>query len=357
MPLISANTKTLTACIGLAAGVVILAGFADPAFAQGNPFGAGAAQAPPSSGFGGITGWILSQESTFYRAFSGAIRAVRDDNAALFGLFGLSLLYGVFHAAGPGHGKAVISSYLIANEETWRRGVVLSFASALLQALAAVTIVTVAAVALNATAKAMGDTIRLVETASYVFIVGIGLRLVWIKGRAFLRALQAGMARPALAPAGAAVTFTGLEHQHGDHDHDHHHDHGAHAGGSCSHSPEPKDIAGPGGWRRGLAAVVAVGLRPCSGAILVLVFAFAQDVYGAGVAATFIMGLGTALTVAAIATLAVAAKGLAARLARRESRGGILALRGLEFAGAGVIVMFGAFLLMGFMATERMFGV
>ncbi len=362
--MISPNTRAplLAAIIGTAAGIVILAGMADPAYAQGNPFGMGAAQVPRPPGLGGITGWILSQEATFYQAFSGAIRAVRDDNAALLGLFGLSLLYGVFHAAGPGHGKAVISSYLIANEETWRRGVVLSFASAMLQSLAAVIIVTVAAVALNATAKAMGDTIRLVETASYVCIVCVGLRLAWIKGRAFLRALQAGLARPALAPAGAAVTFTRLEHQHGDHDHDqhgHHHDHGAHAGASCGHShgPEPQDIAGPGGWRRGLAAIVAVGLRPCSGAILVLVFALAQEVYWAGVAATFIMGLGTALTVAAIATLAVAAKGLAARLARRESRGGLLALLGLEFAGAGVIVLFGAFLLRGYMATERMFGV
>ena len=63
-------------------------------------------------------------------------------------LFGISFLYGVFHAAGPGHGKAVISSYLVANEETWRRGVVLSFASALLQALVAVAIVGIAAVLL-----------------------------------------------------------------------------------------------------------------------------------------------------------------------------------------------------------------
>jgi nickel/cobalt exporter len=346
----------LVAFMALTAGIGVLAGVADPAFAQAGPFGAGGGSAPP--GFAGITGWILSQESTFYRSLSGAIRAVREDNAALLGLFGLSLLYGIFHAAGPGHGKAVISSYLIANEETWRRGVVLSFASALLQSLAAVSIVTVAAVALNATAKAMGDTIRVVETASYICIVGIGLRLVWTKGRALLSALQTGMARPALAPAGAAVTFASFEHPHSDHDH-HTHDHGGHAGATCGHShgPEPQDIAGPGGWRRGLSAIVAVGLRPCSGAILVLVFAFAQEVYWAGVASTFIMGLGTALTVAAIATLAVAAKGLAVRLARRESRGGILALRGLEFAGAGVIVLFGTVLLMGYMATERMFGV
>jgi nickel/cobalt exporter len=340
----------------LAAGVIILASFVDPAAAQGIPFGAGGGQGPPPSGLGGITGWILSQESTFYRAFTGAIRAVREDKAALFGLLGLSLLYGVFHAAGPGHGKAVISSYLIANEETWRRGIALSLASALLQSLAAVTIVTAAAVALNATAKAMGDTIRLVETASYIGIVAIGLRLVWIKGRAFVGALQAGMAGPVPAPAGAAVTFTSPEHPHDVHNHNHH---GMHAVAGCGHShgPDPQDLAGPGGWRRGLAAVLAVGLRPCSGAILVLVFAFAQGVYWAGVIATFVMGLGTALTVAAIATLAVVAKGLAARLAGRESRRGMLALRGLEFAGAGVIVLFGAFLLMGYMATERMFGV
>ena len=67
---------------------------------------------------------------------------------------------------------------------------------------------------------------------------------------------------------------------------------------------------GPGGWKRGLSAIVAVGLRPCSGAILVLVFALAQGLFWAGVAATFVMGLGTAITVAAIATLAVGATAL-----------------------------------------------
>jgi nickel/cobalt exporter len=63
---------------------------------------------------------------------------------------GISFVYGIFHAAGPGHGKAVISSYLVANEETWRRGVTLSFASALLQAITAVLIVAVAAVLIGA---------------------------------------------------------------------------------------------------------------------------------------------------------------------------------------------------------------
>ena len=106
------------------------------------------------------------------------------------------------------------------------------------------------------------------------------------------------------------------------HDHDHD-DHSGH-----SHGPTPDQLAGPGGWKRGLTAIFAVGLRPCSGAILVLVFALAQGIFWAGVAATFVMGLGTAITVAAIATLTVTATAFAARLAATRTGYGSLALRG-----------------------------
>ena len=103
-------------------------------------------------------------------------------------------------------------------------------------------------------------------------------------------------------------------HDHGHHGHGHHHHHGdEHASAwGHAHGPEPEELAGPGGWQRGLSAIVAVGLRPCSGAIIVLVFALAQGLFWAGVAATFVMGLGTAITVAAIATLAVGFRSAAA---------------------------------------------
>ncbi|HXF87232.1 MAG TPA: DUF1007 family protein, partial [Xanthobacteraceae bacterium] len=84
---------------------------------------------------GGIAGWILAKQAEFYRDMSQAIRSAKQDGTAVWTLLLLSFLYGIFHAAGPGHGKAVISSYVIANEETWWRGVVLSFASAFLQAV------------------------------------------------------------------------------------------------------------------------------------------------------------------------------------------------------------------------------
>lgn len=122
----------------------------------------------------------------------------------------------------------------------------------------------------------------------------------------------------------------------------------------CSHGPDPKDLAGPGGWSRGLAAIVAVGLRPCSGAILVLVFALAQGLFWAGVGATFAMGLGTAITVAAIATIAVGAKAVATRFAAHREGRGALFLRGLEVAAACGVLLFGVALLAGYMVSERM---
>ena len=113
---------------------------------------------------------------------------------------------------------------------------------------------------------------------------------------------------------------------------------------------------GPGGWRRGLSAIVAVGLRPCSGAILVLVFALAQGLFWVGVASTFVMGLGTFITVAGIASIAVSARSWASRIAAGRSSYGMLAMRGIEVCAALVIMAFGALLLSGYIVNERMVG-
>ena len=115
----------------------------------------------------------------------------------------------------------------------------------------------------------------------------------------------------------------------------------------------PDELAGPGGWSRGLSAIFAVGLRPCSGAILVLVFALAQGLFWAGIAATFAMGLGTAITVASIAVLAVSARGVARRLSGASEGSGALIMRGIEFAAAGLVLLFGLGLLTGYLFAER----
>jgi nickel/cobalt exporter len=320
--------------------ILLLLVIVDTAMAQ--PFGLNRG-APPSE-VGGFTGWILAKQAEFYRMLSGLIRAAKADGSAAYTLLGISFLYGVFHAAGPGHGKAVISSYLVANNETWRRGIVLSFASAILQAFTAIAVVGVAAVLLGATAKAMGNTVRVIEIVSYALILLIGLRLLWVKGRALLQVLGGGK---------------GHRHDHGhEHGHHHHHDHEQEASAwSHGHAPEPSELTGTHWLKRGLTAIIAVGLRPCSGAIIVLVFALAQGLFWIGVASTFVMGLGTAITVAAIATLAVGARGLAGRLAKAKPGAGVIILRGVETAAALVIVLFGAALLTGYLASERLMGV
>lgn len=360
-----ARRSPLTQCILLIVLILLAAGAIDVAMA--GPFGVGGGPSAPPD-IGGFTGWVLYQQAQFYRMLSGAIRAAKADGAAAWTLLGISFAYGIFHAAGPGHGKAVISSYLVANDETWKRGIALSFAAAILQALTAVIIVAIAAVLLNATSKAMGMTVRVVEMVGYGLIILIGLRLLWVKGRVFLK-----MLRPRAEPADPHGDHEhgvhahghdhaqphGHAHGHAHHDHAHHdhdHDDEGHAWGHA-HAPEPAELTGQHWLRRGLAAVVAVGLRPCSGAIIVLVFALAQGMFWIGVASTFVMGLGTAITVSAIATLAVAARGLAGRLAKAKPGKGMLLLRGLETAAAVVIVAFGVLLLTGYMVSERMIGV
>ena len=317
---------------------------------------------------GGLVGWLLTKQSEFYREMSATIRAAKSDGSAVWTLLAISFAYGIFHAAGPGHGKAVISSYLVANQETARRGIALSFASALMQSLVAVAIVAVCAWLLNATAKTMCGAEKVIEIASYALIAAFGARLVWTKGGGFFRALQAR--QPALTPAMAVAGHHDhghghdhhhhahahvAHHDHDDHDHDHSHDHGHVHDEHCGHShgPEPGELAGPGGWRRGLSAIFTVGIRPCSGAILVLVFALAQGLFWAGIAATFVMGLGTAITVATIAVIAVTAKDLARRLSGASEGGGALVMRGLEFGAAGLVLLFGVGLLFGYIAAER----
>lgn len=361
--------------LALIASAILIGWASDIVPAWGAPFGAPHPAAGMSTS--GIFGWIFAEQAAFYRSLSTSIRAARNDGAAMWGLFGISFLYGVFHAVGPGHGKAVISSYLVANEETWRRGIVLSFASAGVQSVVAIVVVAIAAALLGATAKAIGLTVHLIEVVSYGLVILIGLRLLYVKGRGFLIALREltwstapdlvfasvpvakgptattlglSAGRPAAIAMRGGQCMVGGCTVHGFHCHDDYHE----SAWGHAHGPEPAELAGSGGWRRGLSAVVAVGLRPCSGAIIVLIFALAQDLFWTGVGATLIMGLGTAVTVAAIATLAVSARTLATRLVLTRAGFGMLAMRGIEACAAALIVAFGTLLLAGYMATERL---
>ncbi len=281
---------------------------------------------PPEVGLNlprtGFFGWLQTQQRDFYAALTASLDALRTDWTAFWVLGGLSFLYGVFHAAGPGHGKVVISSYVLANESQLRRGIALSGLSALMQAVVAIGFVLVLAGVLNLTSTAMGVAAHWVGVASYGLVALLGLWLVLRK-------------------------VFGWGHSHGhqtEHRHNHHHDHHHHDHDhSMHHAIAPGDIKGD--WREQLGVVLAVGLRPCSGALVVLVFALSQGLLAAGIVSVLLMSLGTAITVATLATLAVVAKGFAGRIGGTDS-----ALAGhivwwAELLGALCVLGFGIVLL------------
>lgn len=266
---------------------------------------------------------IARYQTEFYQKLISALRSFRNSPDAGWLLAFLSFAYGVFHAAGPGHGKAVISSYVLASEDTLKKGILLSFASAFAQALTAILIVCGVAVVFNLTSIAMQQTARWLEIASYVMVTAMGAWLLWIKA---FRPLLTG------APAG----------------HDHVHLPGD--DGSCAtcghvHAPTADMVAGRLTPGRALSIILAIGLRPCSGALIVLVFALSQGMILAGIASTLTMAVGTGITVSVLATLAVGAKGLAARLAGSDGVWAYQVHRGIEIAAAAAVFLLGLTLL------------
>ncbi|MBA5777364.1 nickel/cobalt transporter [Stappia sp. F7233] len=309
------------------------------AHAAQSPFGVGLQEPAASPGglFSSFFAYVAQEQARFYRALQEALKAMKADGTAGLWLVALSFAYGIFHAAGPGHGKAVISSYVLANGETLKRGIALSFASALLQAVTAVALISVAAVLLNLTSIAITETTRWFEIGASGLVLLLGLSLVWSK---ILR--PSFQQRPALVPVGGHDHHDGHGHHH---HHHHHHVHGE-ACASCghSHAPDPAMIAGPFTLAKGWSAIVAVGLRPCTGALVVLVFALAQGLLWAGIAATFAMALGTGITVSILAAMAVGAKGVALRLFGSEGRAAERIHRFAESLGAILVLLLGAIL-------------
>jgi nickel/cobalt exporter len=358
--------------------------------------GIGASEATvPSTGlFASWMNWINIQQQQFYRALTGALKAMRTDGSKMWVLVGLSFAYGIFHAAGPGHGKAVISSYMLANEVALRRGIMLSFVSAFLQAFTAIAVMTLVFLVLRGTAISMTDATWFLEVVSYALISAFGAWLLWKKAGPLLSGLVTG--RPARSLSAHAHSHGHThshshshahaaqgphhdeEHEHHDHahtavalaaprvvalhshdDHAHvahdrhghaHHGH-SHADGevceTCghSHAPDPALLSGDRfDWRAAWSAVAAVGIRPCSGALIVLSFAFLNGLWAGGILSVLAMAVGTAITVSLLATIAVTAKNWAVAFAGDGRMGNRIHVT-IEILGAAFVLVVGLLLL------------
>lgn len=375
---------SLRLAFGLLAAVLVMTHFLGAAHAQSSlGIGTNDGIAPTTGPFAHVLMWINLRQQEFYRALAGAMKAMREDGSKLWLLIGLSFAYGIFHAAGPGHGKAVISSYMVANEVALKRGIMLSFVSALLQALTAILVMMLAYFVLRGTAISMTDAAWFLEIMSYVFVTLFGAWLLWRKaGTAILRLLGVN---PAYSLSAAHAGHSHASHAHSahshsvhshalhahtgrdqdDHDHgahNHHHGHGGHdhhhhaAGEVCetcghSHAPDPALLSGDRfDWRTAWTAVAAVGIRPCSGALIVLSFAMLNGLWLGGILSVLAMALGTAITVSVLATLAVTAKNWAVYFAG-DGRMGNRIHSIVEIGGAAFVFLFGLLLLLASLAT------
>lgn len=361
------------------AGLVLLALFgfalASPAraeFKPVTPFGA-VESAPPSAfgprpvaapfqargPLGSLFAWVLDKQQSLQRTLAMSVKALKTEHpiAGALTLAALSFLYGILHAVGPGHGKTIISSYVVANEETVRRGIVISFIASAVQALMAVALVSVLLFGLSASGLAINYWSNQLETVSYALIALVGLYLLaGHLSRLWRLWREAREARHAHDNPGRHARG----HAH-DHAHSHHHDHRGHhghdhaPGEACDHIVDARQLAGVVSWRKMMAVVFSVGVRPCTGAILVLVFAVTQGLFWAGVAATFSMALGTAITVAALAIFALGSRELALKLGGSGGTWASAVWTTCAIGGAVVIFLFGALLFAASLGPARPF--
>jgi ABC-type nickel/cobalt efflux system permease component RcnA len=272
-----------------------------------------------------VTGWILAQQRSLHRQLARGMETLQSAPTATntFALMLVGFLYGVFHAAGPGHGKAVITTYLLTHRQHMKRGLVLSWASSLLQGFTAIALVLgVVVIAERMAREALGQ-VKTLEQVSFALVAAVGAWLVFRALRGLWRLRSAGRS----------------------HDHAHDHDHACGCG--HGHHVTPEQAARSEGLGAMISTVVAVGIRPCTGAILVLAVANMLGLWVAGIAAVVAMSVGTAITVSILAVLAVQARDWAGRIAGAHSgTGWARAGQVAALAGGSLIFALGASLFM-----------
>ncbi|SFD47509.1 nickel/cobalt transporter [Roseivivax sediminis] len=327
-------------------------------------------------GFGGadlVAARAASGQAEAQRAMAGALRSLRaGEPGALAALCGLAFTYGVFHAAGPGHGKVLIGGYGVGRRVALLKLSGLALASSLAQAAAAVALVYGGLWLLGwGRTEMTAAAERWFAPASYIAIGLIGLYLL-VRG---LRRLLALSPRFAVAPVAAGAHAGGhvhphaSAHEHGhvhraadaagdrhghDHDaghaHDDHADHHHHDDGVCPscghrHAPTAEEAARVGSLREAAALIAAVAIRPCTGALFLLILTWRMEIAGAGILATFAMGLGTAAITVGVAIAAVAFReGAVARIAAGPGAARILA--GIEAMAGSIVALLALQLLL-----------
>lgn len=265
--------------------------------------------------------YIQQKQKEFHRELARGVRAIRTNQSVgtVWSLIVASFLYGIFHAAGPGHGKAVISTYLLTHKNRVKQGLGLSVAAAFVQGLVAILLVEGMVGLFNLANKKAQLAVGYLETASFALITMVGL-LLCFRG---MKSLIADVRRK-----------------------DHHHDHCP----SCGHGHHhlgPDQLEEKTGLKERAGLVLSIGIRPCSGAVLILLLTHLLNMPLVGIAAVLAMSAGTAITVSLLALMALYAKKAAQSFIDRESKAVAMLGHGTAVAGGLIVTFLGAVLLQG----------
>lgn len=275
-----------------------------------------------------LTWWILQKQREYHRALATGIEALQEQPGwrTTWVLLGLSFLYGVFHAAGPGHGKAVLTTYLLTQPEQLRRGLVLSVIAALLQGVTAIVLVTVLVQGLGWLAREAFNSVIYLERLSFGVIAVLGLLLLGRSIRQTWRLYKSTrFSKLTSATTNPAAVCSDC---------------------GKAHHVAPEQLEGRS-WLQSASLLLSIGLRPCSGAVLVLVAANLLGLWWAGVLAVVAMSVGTAITVSALAVVAVQSRHLASKLIKLQGNSLKVVCIVATFAGGLVILLLGSSLLAG----------
>ncbi|NIY76180.1 high frequency lysogenization protein HflD [Thalassospira sp. HF15] len=280
-----------------------------------------------------IIGQTVVIQTKLNREITATLREAKEGGSVWPGLviIALSFGYGIFHAAGPGHGKMITTTYFLSRDAGWKQGVAMGSLIATVQAVSAIIMVGGLTLIFNLGPAAVTQNGLIMEAISYALIAGLGALMA-------LRILQG---------RDDCCDHHGPHGDHHHHDHAHHHDHNHHH----DHADHDEPV-GQSNWQMISTGIVA-GLRPCTGSILVLLFTLANGMFLIGIGAAFAMALGVAITVSLIGLAAIGIRtGTQHLFNLSEASSGIIR-RTVGFTGATIITLFGVMLLM---ASARQLG-
>ncbi len=259
-------------------------------------------------------------------------------------LLGLCFLYGVFHAVGPGHGKAVLSTYLATHNSQLKRAMWISLGAALMQALVAISLMTLIAALLGWTQIRAQQFGMQLDKISFWLVVLLGiylslraayrLYLCW-QNRISAREINIQRVQPVSSKTRVGIRNASAAA--------HSHIHSDSCGCGHAHTPDIAQLNKAQDWRGQLAIMFTMGIRPCTGALLILVLAKSIGLFTLGIASVLMMALGTASTVCLLAWFSHSMRHLAIRLLSHRSSGQWLSygLEVLALLGGILLIMMG----------------